>query len=137
MEKSRKHSRDETPAQPVQQAAQPPPEVYLPMKPVDFMVLMALLQQPRHGYGIVKDIEEQSRGQVKMMPGNLYAILRRLMKDGLLEESEQLPSSDEDQRRRYYRITDTGRGVAAAEARRLRHLVSSAESAELIGREEA
>lgn len=97
------------------------------------MVLMALLEEPRHGYGIVKDIERQSEGQVSLMPGNLYAVLRRLMSDGLLEESPRLPHEDEDQRRRYYGLTETGRAVAAAEASRMRRLVSSAEKAKLIG----
>ncbi len=108
-------------------------EKLLPLKPVDFLVLLVLVDGERHGYGIVRDIEERTGGQVRLLPGNLYAMLRRLMKAGLLAEAEKRPASDlGDERRRYYRITELGEAVAAAEARRMKTLVDAAESRGLL-----
>ncbi len=105
----------------------------IPLKPVDLMVLMALVRQERHGYGIVADIEEQTEGRIRLVPGNLYAVLQRLERDGLVTETEKRPAPDlDDQRRRYYAITGLGRTVVAAEAARLRSVVGMAEAMKLI-----
>ena len=111
---------------------------HLPLKPVDFLVLMVLVEGDLHGYGIVKQIEERSGGQVKLLPGNLYGVIRRMIDQEWLAECDRRSvDSDGDQRRRYYRITEIGRHVAAAEAARLRQLVWDAESHQLIEKEQA
>ena len=106
---------------------------HIPLKPVDFLVLMTLAREERHGYGIVTDIAEQTEGKIRLVPGNLYSVLQRLESCKLLGESHRRPAPDlEDQRRRYYAISALGRRVLSAEAERLRGLVSVAESMELI-----
>ncbi len=106
---------------------------HIPLKPVDFLVLMTLAREERHGYGIVTDIAEQTNGRIKLVPGNLYSVLQRLENQGLLGESDHRLAPDlEDQRRRYYSISPLGRRVVSAEAERLRGLVGVAESMDLI-----
>ena len=108
-------------------------ESLLPLKPVDFLVLMTLARKERHGYGIVADIVEQTEGRIRLVPGNLYAVLQRLESKKLLEETDRRPASDrDDRRRRYYAITMFGLSVVRAEARRLKGLVGTAEAMELI-----
>jgi len=108
-------------------------EGLLPLKPVEFLVLLVLMDGERHGYGIVQDMIERSDGKVRLLPGNLYAILRRLMGNGLLAESSRRRASDlEDQRRRYYGITALGKRVLVAEAERMRNLVRQVEASRLI-----
>lgn len=111
----------------------PSPESLLPLKPVDFMVLMTLARGERHGYGIVADIAEQTEGRIRLVPGNLYAVLQRLDGKGLLAETDRRPAPDlDDRRRRYYAITAFGRRVLSAEAERLKGLVGLAEAMDLI-----
>lgn len=102
----------------------------LPMKPVDFLVLLVLERGERHGYGIVQDVEAETGGAVRLVPGNLYAVLHRLLGEGLLEESPQ--PADGDERRRNYRLTGLGRRVLGAEAERMRELVRRAESRRIL-----
>jgi DNA-binding PadR family transcriptional regulator len=90
---------------------------WLPLKPSDFHVLLVLASGPRHGYGIMKEVERESAGRVRLEIGSLYRLLGRMLDDGLLEEG------DDDERRRYYRITRLGRRVLSAEAARLAALV--------------
>ncbi len=105
----------------------------LPLRPVEFLVLLVLADGERHGYGIVQDITERTDGTVKLLPGNLYAVLRRLMECGLLVEAARRPAADlEDQRRRYYRITKAGQKVLAADAARMKDLVQQVESRNLL-----
>lgn len=109
------------------------PEDLLPLKPVDLLILITLAQGRRHGYGIVTDIAEQTGGQIQLVPGNLYAVIRRLADEGLLEEAEKRPAPDlDDRRRRYYAITPFGRQVLSAEAARLREVVGMAEAIDVI-----
>ena len=109
------------------------PEDLLPMKPVEFLVLVALSDRERHGYGIVQDLVELSGGTVQLVPGNLYGILRRLLGRGLLDEAERRSAPESgDQRRRYYGITEFGKQVLAAEAERMRGLVYAAEERDII-----
>jgi DNA-binding PadR family transcriptional regulator len=114
-------------------------ETFLPLRPVEFHVLIALLNRERHGYGIVQDIAERTGGRIRLVPGNLYPVLRRLVEDGLLEEGVERPADDLDHKqRRYYAITALGKGVAAAEAARLKALIEGHEVQELLeGRSEA
>jgi DNA-binding PadR family transcriptional regulator len=77
----------------------------------------------RHGYGIRQDIIEHTNGSIELEAGNLYRTIRHLEADGLIDESERRPAPDDDERRRYYRLTPFGRRVLAAELERLRALV--------------
>ncbi|HKG92557.1 MAG TPA: helix-turn-helix transcriptional regulator [Gemmatimonadaceae bacterium] len=114
------------------------PRDELPVKPVDFLLLLALARGERHGYGLMQDVERDSAGSVRLEAGNLYRSLRRLLERELCEESERRPAPDlDDERRRYYRLTPFGRRVLAAEALRLRSLVRAAEAARLIDPEPA
>ena len=111
----------------------PSPEDFLPLKPVDLMVLLTLADKELHGYGIVAEISKQTEGRMRLVPGNLYAVLQRLQARGLLDEADRRPVLEgDDQRRRYYAITPLGRSVVSAEAERLRRLVGMAEAMELI-----
>ncbi|MFN8582764.1 MAG: helix-turn-helix transcriptional regulator [Gemmatimonadaceae bacterium] len=104
----------------------PDPRSYLPLKPVDFLLLLALADDEQHGYALVQSISARTDGMVELEPGNLYRIIKRLLDDGLVAESERRPAPDlDDERRRYYRLTPLGARVAIEESRRLRALVSS------------
>ena len=99
---------------------------FLPLKPVDLQLLLALAEQERHGYGLVQAIADRTDGLVSLEPGNLYRVIKRLLADGLVAESERRPAPDlADERRRYYRLTALGGRVLAAELRRLEALVHS------------
>lgn len=112
------------------------PKELIPMRPVDFLVLLMLAQGDRHGYGVMQDVEAHTRGQVQLEAGSLYRTIRRLEEQGLLTESGRRPSADrDDERRRYYRLTPLGRRVVGAEADRLRALVRLAEAAQVLAPE--
>jgi DNA-binding PadR family transcriptional regulator len=109
----------------------------LPLSPRDFLILFALVEGERHGYGLVKDVERQSNGVVRIDPANLYRSLKRMIGQGLVAESGRRPSPEsDDERRRYYRITDLGAEVVAAEASRLSELAAAARAKDLIPRSE-
>ena len=111
----------------------PNPADYLPLRPVDFLILLMLAPKERHGYGIMQDVLEHTNGRIELEAGSLYRTIRRLGAEGLLEESARRPVADlDDERRRYYRLTSLGRKVVAAEAARLRTLVRIAESSRLL-----
>ncbi len=101
------------------------PEALLPLKPLEFSILVALGEEERYGYDIVKRVSESSAGAVKLAPGNLYAVLDRLIGSRLIAEAARI--DPEDERRRYYRITPWGRRVLEAEAARLRAVLRTAE----------
>jgi DNA-binding PadR family transcriptional regulator len=88
-----------------------------PLKPADFHILLALAEGPCHGYGIMKEVERESNGDVRLEIGSLYRLLARMLDSGLIEEV------DGDERRRYYRLSRLGRRVLKAEAERLAGLV--------------
>jgi len=116
----------------------PTDDAGLPLRSVDFLVLLMLAPGDRHGYGIMQDIEAHTDGQVQLEAGSLYRTIRRLSQDGWLTESARRPAADrDDERRRYYRLTPPGRRVLAAEAERLRRLVKLAETAGVIAPEAA
>ncbi len=109
------------------------PEDFLPLTPAVFEILLALVDGERHGYAIMKEVDERTAGRVKLRPGTLYRAVSRLLEDELIQESDVRPDPDQDdERRRYYRLTDLGRGAAAAEAHRMETLVHSAYSKALI-----
>lgn len=106
---------------------------HLPLKPVDFLTLLVLAGGERHGYGLTQDIAAQTGGTVRLVPGNLYTVLRRLLDVGLIRESKRRPAPDlDDARRRYYGITPMGRAVLAAEAARMRDLVTACETRAIL-----
>ena len=105
----------------------------LPLTPAVMHILLALADEERHGYGIMKDVEGRSGGEMRLGPGTLYGAIKRMLADGLIEESDERPDPGlDDQRRRYYRITSFGREVAGAEAERLEGLVSAARAKKVI-----
>src|SRR5687768_3790249 len=110
------------------------PGEMLPLTPAVLNILLALADEERHGYGIMREVEERTEGQTRLGPGTLYGSIKRMLADGLIEESDDRPDpAMDDQRRRYYRITDFGRRVAAVEAERLAGLVETARARKLLG----
>ncbi len=105
---------------------------FIPLNPRDYLVLFSLTAEERHGYGIVKEVENHSAGSVRMDPSNLYRSLKRLISNGLVEESEQLSDENSDERRRFYSLTSLGRDVVSAEAHRLSRLTEAARARDLI-----
>ena len=104
-----------------------------PLKPVVFQILLALAEQDRHGYAIMGAVREGSQGRIRLGTGPLYRHLKRLLDDGLVEESGHRPAPDQDdQRRRYYHLTHAGRSVLQAEARRLAELVDVTRALDLL-----
>src|SRR5574338_1022495 len=94
----------------------PNPRSFLPLKPVDLQLLLALAEGELHGYGLVQAIAERTDGIVTLEPGNLYRVIRRLLADGLVAESERRAAPElDDERRRYYRLTALGERVVAEE----------------------
>jgi DNA-binding PadR family transcriptional regulator len=107
------------------------PQSLLPLKPVVFQILLALLGGERHGYALVQEIDAE--WGVRLDPGNLYRALRSMLAEGLIDESDRRPEPEaDDERRRYYGVTPFGRRVAAAEAARLESLVSAARARRLV-----
>jgi DNA-binding PadR family transcriptional regulator len=105
----------------------PDPTAVLPLKPIDLQLLLALSVEELHGYGLVQEIERATDGLVSLDPGNLYRVIKRLLADGLIAESERRRTGElGDERRRYYRLTALGGRALAAELQRLRALTSSA-----------
>jgi len=99
-----------------------------------FHVLLALAGDDLHGYAILKEVELRTAGEVKLSTGTLYGIIKRLLNDGLIIERRERPSTHDDERRRYYRLTPKGRDVAATEAERLEKVVALARSRHLLKR---
>ena len=99
---------------------------FLPLKPVDLELLLALASDDRHGYGLAQEIAAHTNGLVVLDPGNLYRVIKRLLADGLVEEAPPRGAGEEgEERRRYYRITPLGGRVLTAELDRLRSIVTS------------
>jgi DNA-binding PadR family transcriptional regulator len=106
----------------------------LPLRPVEFHILLSLAAGDRHGYGIIQDI--QGRGDAPAPDvGTMYRALARMVDAGLIEPAARRPAADAgDERRNYYRITDAGRQVATAEARRLEALTRAARLGGLLSK---
>jgi DNA-binding PadR family transcriptional regulator len=100
------------------------PDSLLPLPPAVFHILMALADDDRHGYGIIQEVSSRTGGEVRLSPGTLYRSIQRMLDDDLIVEVNERPAPElDDERRRYYRITQFGRAVARAEANRLYELV--------------
>ena len=97
------------------------------LSPTSYQILLALAGRDRHGYLIRKAVEQQTDGVMRLGPGTLYAAIRRLEDEGLVEESPWRPDADlDDRRRRYYRLTKSGRASLQAETERMRATVELA-----------
>ena len=93
---------------------------------------MAVADEPRHGYAIIQDVAARTNGAMKLGAGTLYRSIQRMLEQGLLEEVRERPApEDDDERRRYYRITRFGSIVARAEVRRLTELLRLARATRL------
>ncbi len=104
-----------------------------PLTPAVFHILLALVEGEQHGYRIMQTVAEDSDGQFRMGPGTLYGTLKRMLSEGLIEESGERPDPAlDDERRRYYRLTELGQTVLRAEAERLSGLVRRAQKLHLI-----
>ena len=115
----------------------PDPRSLLPLPVSEFQILLALADEERHGYAIKREVADRTGGEVQLGPGTLYGSIKRMVADGLIEETDERPDPDlDDERRRYYRITTLGRQVAVAEARRMERLVGIARAKRLLGRPE-
>jgi DNA-binding PadR family transcriptional regulator len=100
----------------------------LPLTPALFHVLLSLADGEKHGYAVLKEVEQRTDGAVRLSTGTLYGIVKRLLADGMIRES----AAGSDERRTAYRLTAFGRKVALAEAERLRSLVMAAQEKKLI-----
>ena len=108
-------------------------EALLPLTPAAFQILLALSGGERHGYAIMREVEASTQGQLHIGPGTLYRSIKQMLAQGLIVETEERPDPAlDDERRRYYRLTDFGQRVAAAEARRLARLVAQARRRHLL-----
>jgi DNA-binding PadR family transcriptional regulator len=112
---------------------EPEIESLLPLSPPVFHILLALVDEERHGYGIMQEIKIRTEGQVRLVPGTLYGAIKRLLAQKLIEEVDARPDpAIDDERRRYYRLTDFGQRVLRAEAARLASLARQAEAKQLL-----
>ena len=103
------------------------PSEMLPLPVSQLHILMALATGDKHGYAIMKDIQSFTDGAVTMGPGTLYGAVKQMLKAGLIEESDERPDPElDDQRRRYYRLTDLGSRVLDAEVARMEQLAHAA-----------
>ena len=103
----------------------PKPGNRSPLKQVEFLVLAVLFDEPLHGYGIVRNIEERTHGRVQLRPGDVYRVIYRLAKRGLLGETDRRADDAGAERRTYYAITKAGRELARAEAEMLSEVSSA------------
>jgi DNA-binding PadR family transcriptional regulator len=116
-------------------------ESLLPLSPVDLQILLVLAHDELHGYGLMKAVEEQSGGKVRLEVGSLYRVVKRLLGSGLIEQSDEPPpagavgrgASRGPKPRRFYRISAFGRKVVTAELTRLAEVVETARAQALIG----
>jgi DNA-binding PadR family transcriptional regulator len=109
------------------------PEGLLPLPPATFHILMALAGEDLHGYAIIQEVAARTNGDVRLSAGTLYRSVQRMLDQGLIEETDERPAPEEDdERRRYYRITTFGTAVARAEARRLAELVRLARASGFV-----
>ncbi|MDQ2841376.1 MAG: PadR family transcriptional regulator [Acidobacteriota bacterium] len=106
-----------------------------PLSPQVFHILVALADRDQHGYGIMQDVSERTGGKLRLSAGTLYGSIKRLLEQGLVVElgdRERPDASDDDERRRYYRLTLMGRKAAKAEAARMAELIEQARAHGLV-----
>lgn len=104
-----------------------------PLTPTVFHIMLALADGEKHGYSIMKDVEKQTEGRMKLGPGTLYGSIKRMLAAGLIEESDERPDPAlDDERRRYYRLSDLGNRSLAEESKRLEHAVAVARQKQIL-----
>ena len=109
------------------------PEDHLPLSPAVFHILLALADEERHGYGIMQEVKQRTDGKVRLGAGTLYGAIKRLLEKGIIVETDERPDPElNEERRRYYRLTDFGQRVLRAEVSRLNQLVQQARAKELL-----
>jgi DNA-binding PadR family transcriptional regulator len=112
---------------------QPDPEKLLPLTSSVFHILLALSDGDLHGYAIMQEVADHTAGQIKLGPGTLYGAIKRLLANGLIVEADQRPDPElDDERRRYYRLTNFGQQVLKAELQRISRMVSVAQQKRLL-----
>lgn len=105
----------------------------LPLTPVMFHMLLALADGEKHGYGIMKTVEEETNGTMVIRIGSLYGSIKRMIDAGLIEEAEERPDpEDDDKRRRYYALTPFGRKVLHAEALRIQAVMAMLQQKQIL-----
>ena len=108
---------------------------FLPLPPATFHILLALAEEDRHGYAIIQDVEARTGGELRLSAGTLYRSVQRMLEQGLIVKTRERPAPEEDdERRRYYRISPLGTAVAKAEGRRLSELVRMARDVGFVPR---
>jgi len=104
----------------------------LPLKDLEFQILLALMEGERHGWSIVKELQEQRHGRKRILPGSFYRTLNGMLMDDLIAESKQPEATGTgDERRKYFKLTDLGIAVCLAEVDRLEALIARARSMDL------
>jgi DNA-binding PadR family transcriptional regulator len=110
------------------------PASFLPLTPRVFHVLLALAEGPLHGYAVIQEVKAQTAGVIVLRTGTLYMLVQRLVDQDLIDESDDRPHPDEDdERRRYYTLTPTGRAVLQAESRRLQQVLGTVRRKNVLG----
>jgi DNA-binding PadR family transcriptional regulator len=108
---------------------------HLPLTSAEFHFLLALADGDLHAYAIMKDVARRTGGSVRLSAGTLYGLVRRFVSEGMIVESVERPAAAlDDERRRYYRLTEFGRQVAVAEAGRMENLLELARAKKLVAR---
>ena len=103
------------------------PRKFLPLTPAVLEILLALAEEDLHGYAIMREVERRTDGETRLGPGTLYRSVGQLLERGWIREADERPDPElDDERRRYYRLTDLGRRAAMAEVERLEGLVRTA-----------
>ncbi len=104
-----------------------------PLPSAAFQILLSLADDELHGYGIMRQVEEQTNGRIRLGPGTLYSSIQALVEEGLIEEVDRRPESNNGaERRRYYRLTSSGRKIARSEAERLADLLRVARAKKIL-----
>lgn len=96
---------------------------FLPLTETSFFILLSLASTPKHGYGIIKEVESLSAGRVILAAGTLYSALRRMLEDGWIERWEDQNTTEDSRERKLYGLTDLGRRIFDLETKRLQGLV--------------
>lgn len=107
------------------------PSDVIPLRPVDYQMLLVLGERDLHGYGLMKEVEQESAGRVRLEVGSLYRVINRLLDQGLIDDRGEAPDDADSRRRRHYRITPFGRAVARAESERLSDAIETARARDL------
>jgi DNA-binding PadR family transcriptional regulator len=104
-----------------------------PLSTAVFQILLSLVDEALHGYALIQDVRARTDGEVQLTASTLYAAMKRLLDSGWIEELEDAPTGEKhDERRRYYQITQLGREIAIAEAKRLERMTAQARAKRLL-----